>query len=63
MNWLNFFDDLGIALLCRPIRYLIDLEMLNFMDDLGVKFLIRPLGKLDASWPVLPETVERWYYR
>lgn len=47
MNWLNFFDDLGILLLCRPIQFFVDLQILNVMDDMGVKFLIKPLGYLE----------------
>ncbi len=44
MNWLNFFDDVGINALCRPIGFILDLQILNLMDDLGTKFFMKPLG-------------------
>jgi hypothetical protein len=42
----NFFDDLGISLLCRPMRFVHTFEFLNFLDDMGIELVIRPLGYL-----------------
>lgn len=46
MNLINFFDDLGIYLLCRPLDILHRLQLLNLFDDMGIVLLIQPLGYL-----------------
>lgn len=45
-NLVNFFDDLGILLFCRPISVLARFSLLNFIDDMGIYLVIRPLGYL-----------------
>jgi hypothetical protein len=44
----NFLDDLGISLVCRPINYIHKFGFLNFMDDMGIHLVIRPLGYLNS---------------
>ncbi|KUJ08372.1 uncharacterized protein LY89DRAFT_691222 [Mollisia scopiformis] len=46
MNLINFFDDLGIYLLCRPLDFIHRLQLLNLFDDMGIVLLIQPLGYL-----------------
>jgi hypothetical protein len=42
MKIVNFFDDLGILLICRPLISLLNLELLNMFDDIGISLLMRP---------------------
>jgi hypothetical protein len=46
MKVLNYFDDLGIFLICQPILFLLNLEPINLLDDIGITFIIRPLRYL-----------------
>jgi hypothetical protein len=46
MKVLNFFDDLGIILICRPLFFLLNMEPVNLLDDIGISLLIRPLRYL-----------------
>lgn len=46
MKVLNFFDDLGIILICRPLFFLLNIEPINILDDIGISLLMRPLRYL-----------------
>jgi hypothetical protein len=46
MKVLNFVDDLGILLLCRPFFFLLNLDIINILDDVGISLIIRPLRYL-----------------
>jgi hypothetical protein len=46
MKVLNFVDDLGILLICRPLFFLLNLDIVNLFDDMGISLLMRPLRYL-----------------
>jgi hypothetical protein len=46
MKTLNFFDDLGNLLICRPVFFLLNLNLINLFDDIGISLLVRPLRYL-----------------
>ena len=46
MHTVNFFDDLGIILLLRPIYTIMNFDMLNLIDDMGIFFVCTPLRYL-----------------
>jgi len=46
MKILNFVDDLGILLICRPLFSLLHLDIVNLFDDIGISLLMRPLRYL-----------------
>ena len=46
MKVLNFVDDLGILLICRPFFFLLNLDIINILDDVGISLIIRPLRYL-----------------
>jgi hypothetical protein len=43
MGFVNFLDDLGSSLLCRPIAKIHDFRFLNFFDDMGILLVCKPL--------------------
>jgi hypothetical protein len=46
MGVLYFLDDLGNALLCRPMSKAHKFRFLNFFDDMGIFFVCKPMGYL-----------------
>ncbi|PSS14815.1 hypothetical protein M430DRAFT_35697 [Amorphotheca resinae ATCC 22711] len=52
MGVLYFLDDLGNALLCRPMSKAHKFRFLNFFDDMGIFFVCKPMGYIDSEWPV-----------
>jgi hypothetical protein len=46
MKVLNFVDDLGILLICRPFFSLLNMDIINILDDVGISLIIRPLRYL-----------------
>ncbi|KAH8772947.1 hypothetical protein BGZ57DRAFT_408872 [Hyaloscypha finlandica] len=59
MKVLNFVDDLGILLLCRPFFFLLNLDIINILDDVGISLIIRPLRNLPQTWPA---SLDRWMF-
>jgi len=51
MKIVNYFDDVGIFLICRPLLFLLNLELINMFDDIGISLLMRPLRGLHETWP------------
>jgi len=51
MKIVNFFDDVGIHLICRPVLFVLNLELLNMFDDIGISLAMRPLRGLRETWP------------
>ncbi|PMD30825.1 hypothetical protein L207DRAFT_519929 [Hyaloscypha variabilis F] len=59
MKVLNFVDDLGILLICRPLFFLLNLDIVNLFDDMGISLLMRPLRTLPQTWPA---SLDRWMF-
>jgi hypothetical protein len=59
MNLINFFDDLGIYLLCRPLEFLHHVQLLNLFDDMGIVLVIQTLGYLHHSADTMFRTDNR----
>ena len=60
LKTLNFFDNLGILLICRPIFLLVNLELINILDDIGNSMLMRPLRYLYRFSEYIVQLTEDW---
>ena len=58
MKILNFLDDVGNFLICRPLLYLAQFKYANFFDDIGISLVIRPLRWLYRFAEFLVELTE-----
>ncbi|QSZ37403.1 hypothetical protein DSL72_009501 [Monilinia vaccinii-corymbosi] len=44
VEFLNFLDDLGVLVLCRPLLELCNVEWLTLFDDMGIFYLCEPMS-------------------
>jgi len=58
MKILNFLDDVGNFLICRPLLYLAQFKYANFFDDVGIFLVVRPLWWLYRVAEILAELTE-----
>ncbi|KAA8568141.1 hypothetical protein EYC84_008540 [Monilinia fructicola] len=46
LEFLNFLDDLGILVLCKPLLELCNVEWIPLFDDMGIFYLCEPIGAI-----------------
>ncbi|TGO29767.1 hypothetical protein BPAE_0011g00390 [Botrytis paeoniae] len=46
LEFLNFLDDLGILMLCKPLLELCNVEWISLFDDMGIFYLCEPIGAI-----------------
>ncbi|TGO33967.1 hypothetical protein BHYA_0219g00250 [Botrytis hyacinthi] len=46
LEFLNFLDDLGILILCKPLLELCNVEWISLFDDMGIFYLCEPIGAI-----------------
>ncbi|KAB8296318.1 hypothetical protein EYC80_009086 [Monilinia laxa] len=46
LEFLNFLDDLGILVLCKPLLELCNVDWIPLFDDMGIFYLCEPIGAI-----------------
>ncbi|ESZ96342.1 hypothetical protein SBOR_3274 [Sclerotinia borealis F-4128] len=46
LEFLNFLDDLGVLVLCKPLLELCNVEWITLFDDMGIFYLCEPMGAI-----------------